>query len=47
MNDEVKRCEWCNEEFDKSELVNTDLGMLCDHCILAIHSRGEEVVIYG
>ena len=39
-------CNWCENDFDKSELTKTDLGMLCDRCIAAIRSRGEEVIVY-
>ena len=38
-------CEWCNGTFGVSELVKTDLGMLCERCIMAIRSRGEDVAI--
>ena len=38
-------CEWCNGTFGVSELVKTDLGMLCEGCIMAIRSRGEDVAI--
>lgn len=44
--DDVHVCAWCGEdEFDSSELHYTDLGRLCDTCIAAIRSRGEEVVV--
>lgn len=39
----VHRCAWCKEEFDESDLVPTDLGMLCERCINAIRSRGEQI----
>lgn len=45
-DDEAIECEWCGERFAVDELHNTDLGMLCDHCIRAIRSRGEEVIDY-
>ena len=36
------RCQWCNELYPMSELhEETDLGLLCDNCIMAIESRGE------
>ena len=38
-------CEWCNGTFGISDLVKTDLGMLCERCIMAIRSRGEDVAI--
>lgn len=43
---DVVQCDWCKEDMDESEVRRTDLGMLCDHCILAIISRGEEVIVY-
>lgn len=36
-------CEWCNEEFEESELTDTQIGRLCSQCIAAIKSRGEEI----
>lgn len=44
--DELRECEWCNNEFERSELIPTDLGMLCSRCIDAIRSRGEYVTTY-
>lgn len=43
---ESATCAWCKEEFDFSELHMTDLGLLCDNCIAAIRSRGEQVTVY-
>lgn len=43
---DTKRCEWCGDEFDESELYRTDLGYVCDRCIAAIRSRGEQITIY-
>lgn len=40
---ELKPCEWCHEEFEDSDLVETNLGFLCDSCLRAIASRGEDV----
>lgn len=46
-DDEPPMCAWCEQEaFDESDLHSTDLGLLCDSCIAAIRSRGEEVVVY-
>lgn len=45
-DDDVHKCAWCGEEFDSSELHGTDLGCLCDTCITAIRSRGEEVTVF-
>ena len=44
-DDESEVCEWCGSE-DHDGLRKTDLGMLCDMCITAIRSRGEEVIVY-
>lgn len=41
---EAHTCNWCSEEDE--ELYRTDLGYLCGTCILAIRSRGEEVIQY-
>ena len=42
----VIKCCWCGEDFDMSELHRTDIGAMCDTCITAIRSRGEEVAVY-
>lgn len=44
-DDDVRRCSWCNGEYEASDLIPTDLGMLCETCIAAIRSRGEDVCI--
>lgn len=44
-DDEVAHCAWCNCEYDASDLVPTDLGMMCETCIMAIRSRGEDVAV--
>ena len=36
-------CEWCGEWHQESELKETDRGFLCDHCIEAIRSHGEDI----
>lgn len=36
-------CSCCGEDYEESELKETNLGFLCDKCIRAIVSRGEEV----
>ena len=46
VDDDVMVCNWCEEEFDVSELRVTDIGMLCDGCIAAIRSRGEKVAVF-
>jgi len=43
MMDIMSKCEWCNEEFEESELTDTQIGKVCSQCIAAIKSRGEEV----
>ena len=43
--EETKTCEWCNEEYEVSDLTKTDIGYLCDTCIRAITSRGEDLTI--
>lgn len=45
-DDEPAECAWCENEFDADQLRQTDLGPLCDRCIAAIRSRGEEVIVY-
>lgn len=46
MNDEeLKTCDWCNNEFEECDLTETNFGLLCDCCIRAIQSRGEEIWI--
>ena len=46
-DEEVHKCEWCEEDdFDSSDLFKTDLGVLCQHCIDAIRSRGERITIF-
>lgn len=44
--DALCKCEWCENEFERSELIPTDLGKLCSRCIDAIRSRGEYVTTY-
>jgi len=41
--DDSIRCDWCEEEYELSELHRTSIGMLCDTCIRAIKSRGESI----
>lgn len=42
-DDDVRKCSWCGEEFDTTELIPTDLGCICERCLTAIRSRGEQV----
>lgn len=45
-DDEISECSWCGLEFESDQLRATDLGCLCDRCIAAIRSRGEEVIVF-
>jgi len=36
-------CGWCEEIYDSSDMHETDSGKLCDRCIDAIKSRGEDI----
>lgn len=45
-DDEIRKCAWCNCEYEASDLRGTDLGCLCDQCISAIRSRGEDLIIF-
>ena len=45
MDDDKEQCEWCEEEYESSELKETNIGKLCPRCIDAILSRGEELWI--
>lgn len=38
-SDELSKCEWCGEEFDESELEDTELGKVCYRCKKGIESR--------
>lgn len=44
-DDDVRKCSWCNGEYETSDLVPTDLGMICRTCFEAIRSRGEDVCV--
>ena len=46
MYEETRKCEWCEEEFDASQLLNTDIGYICEHCFAAIRSRGEPIIVF-
>lgn len=41
--EELGACDWCEEDYPVDELQKTDVGMLCDRCIRAVKSRGEEI----
>lgn len=38
-SDELSKCEWCGEEFDESELEDTELGKVCYRCKKGIESK--------
>ena len=44
-NNSTAICKWCKEEYDMSDLKQTTYGLLCDKCIRAIKSRGEEILV--
>lgn len=44
-DDDVRKCSWCNGEYEANDLIPTDLGMLCETCVTAIRSRGEDVYV--
>lgn len=46
FEEDLITCAWCGDEYDKSDLVKTDLGYLCDNCVRAIESRGESITVY-
>lgn len=41
--EDVEKCQWCSKWYVVSDLEHTGLGLLCDTCVRAINSRGEEV----
>jgi hypothetical protein len=44
LTDDEAICSWCGEIYDKTDLQEElNLGLLCDSCIRAIESRGEEL----
>ena len=46
LTDDEAICAWCGEIYDKTDLQEElDLGLLCDSCIRAIESRGEELYL--
>lgn len=44
--EDVYKCASCNGEFEESDLIPTDMGMLCKDCISAMRSHDEPVTIY-
>ena len=46
LTDDEAICTWCGEIYDKTDLQKElNLGLLCDGCIRAIESRGEELYL--
>ena len=43
MEEIYVKCSWCENEYEEYELKETNLGLLCDGCIRAIKSRGEDI----
>lgn len=47
-DEEWVECEWCHEPTPEDELVNTDMGKICEYCVQELESRGEPVsIIYN
>ena len=44
--EEPTECWWCEETFEKEDMCNTNLGLMCSRCVDAIRSRGEKVIVY-
>ena len=43
--EEYVTCSWCGEDVPKSDCQHeVDMGWLCDYCIQAIESRGEQLL---
>lgn len=38
-----KWCEWCGEDFEESDTVDSKIGLVCSNCERAIKSRGEDI----
>lgn len=43
MEEIYVECSWCGNDYEEEELKETNLGFLCDDCIRAIASRGEDI----
>lgn len=43
---DIVKCEWCGEEYELRDLIATDVGSICEHCLQAIISRGEPITVY-
>lgn len=47
MKDEMTKCYWCGDDYPHDELHMTDLGgCMCDRCIEAVISHGEDIAVY-
>lgn len=45
IDEDIHKCDWCEEEYETSELMCTDLGIICPRCFAAIVSRGESITV--
>lgn len=43
VNKTKQECDWCG--FEESNLIKTNKGLLCKHCIKALEDCSEEVII--
>ena len=44
--EDYRQCTWCGEWFCDTDVVKEiNLGYLCHHCVGAIQSRGEKLII--
>ena len=44
--EETVICAFCGEQIDATDTYNTSIGVVCEHCLRAIESHGEEIEIY-
>lgn len=44
-DEDIRVCDWCEEEFPESELINTNHGKICKYCYQAIKSHGEPISV--
>ena len=44
---EFRKCVFCEDVYDLTDMHETDIGFMCDSCLLALKSRGETIsVVY-
>lgn len=43
--EDPRTCIWCGEVFARADMHRTDIGIMCDRCITALRSRGEQVTV--